>query len=89
MRVAILRGEGRAFSAGGDLNWLLDRHSDTPENNKKVMVDFYKRFLVLRSLPVPVIGVINGAAVGAGMCLALGGCDLRIAHTKVTQRSVK
>ena len=89
MRVAILRGEGRAFSAGGDLNWLLDRHSDTPENNKKVMVDFYKRFLVLRSLPVPVIGVVNGAAVGAGMCLALGGCDLRIAHTKVTQRSVK
>lgn len=83
MRVAILRGEGRAFSAGGDLNWLLDRHRDSRENNQRIMVAFYKRFLVLRSLHVPVIGVINGAAVGAGMCLALGGCDLRIAHTKV------
>lgn len=46
------------------------------------MVDFYGRFLVLRQTKVPVIGVINGAAIGAGLCLALGGCDIRYAQVK-------
>lgn len=79
----ILQGAGRAFSAGGDLDWLMERHRDTHGNNQKIMVDFYKRFLCLRSLPVPVIGAINGPAIGAGFCLALGGCDIRVAHEKV------
>jgi len=79
LRAAILTGAGKAFSAGGDLNWLLERHHDTPENNISIMQDFYKRFLVMRSLPVPVIAAINGAAVGAGFCLALGGADIRVA----------
>jgi len=82
LRAAILTGAGKAFSAGGDLNWLLERHRDKPENNIEIMQQFYKRFLVMRNLNVPVIAAINGAAVGAGFCLALGGADIRIASPK-------
>ena len=82
VRAAILTGAGKAFSAGGDLDWLLARHRDTPENNIKVMQEFYKRFLVMRQLPVPVIAAINGPAIGAGLCLAVGGSDVRIASNK-------
>lgn len=82
IRCCVITGAGKAFSAGGDLQFLMDRHNDTAENNIRVMEAFYKRFLCLRKIPVPVIGAINGPAVGAGFCLALGGCDIRVASTK-------
>jgi len=79
IRAAILTGAGKAFSAGGDLEWLLARHRDTPENNIRIMQEFYKRFLIMREVPIPVIAAINGPAIGAGLCLAVGGADIRVA----------
>lgn len=79
VRVVLVTGAGKAFSAGGDLDWLMARHRDQPDNNIRIMQEFYSKFLVLRSLSVPVIGAINGPAVGAGLCMALGGTDIRVA----------
>lgn len=80
IRAVVITGDGEAFSAGGDLNWLADRNKTSPFKNSSVMVDFYNRFLCIRNIGVPTIAAINGAAIGAGMCMTLA-CDIRIASS--------
>ena len=82
----VLRGAGSAFSAGGDMEFLNARAKDTPLNNARMMREFYARFLSIRSVHCPTIAAINGAAVGAGLCVALA-CDLRVA-TKTAKMGV-
>jgi 2-(1,2-epoxy-1,2-dihydrophenyl)acetyl-CoA isomerase len=79
VRVIILRGEGRAFSSGGDIKVMeniLDRDAYT------FMRDWIQRVhlleMQLRTIPKPVIASIRGVASGQGMNLALA-CDLRLA----------
>lgn len=78
LRVVLLTGSGRAFSAGGDLVEFDDALRSDPTRlladlrfNQKVMN-------CVESLPVPVIGVANGLAVAGGLELLLC-CDLVIA----------
>lgn len=78
IRSCIITGNGAAFSAGGDLVWLRERHDSTPYQNRLTMLNFYNLYLSIRHLTVPTIAAINGHAIGAGMCMALG-CDFRIA----------
>ena len=80
LRVVVLTGAPPAFSAGGDLAMLEDHARRTREEGfdaTEEMQAFYERFLAVRDLPVPVVAAVNGHAVGAGLCVALG-CDLRI-----------
>jgi enoyl-CoA hydratase len=78
IRSCIITGSGHAFSAGGDLAWLRERHDSTPYQNRLTMLKFYNLYLHVRTLTVPTIAAINGHAIGAGMCMTLG-CDFRVA----------
>lgn len=78
VRVVIVRGEGKAFAAGGDFGFIEERVADESEHNRRVMLDYYQRFLSIRRLHVPSIAVMHGAAIGAGLCFALA-CDVRYA----------
>eukprot|EP01111_Echinosteliopsis_oligospora_P014771 TRINITY_DN5657_c0_g1_i1.p1 TRINITY_DN5657_c0_g1~~TRINITY_DN5657_c0_g1_i1.p1 ORF type:complete len:309 (-),score=77.67 TRINITY_DN5657_c0_g1_i1:71-997(-) len=76
----VLTGEGdKAFSAGGDYDFLLERCRDKPYNNTQQMLSFYASFLhpLLSHLKIPTIAAINGFAIGAGLCVAMA-CDIRV-----------
>jgi enoyl-CoA hydratase len=78
VRCVVVTGEGRAFSAGGDLGWLAGEPDATVDALRDRMLPFYETWLSLRALDVPSIAAVNGAAVGAGACLAMS-CDIRYA----------
>ncbi|TFH24005.1 MAG: enoyl-CoA hydratase/isomerase family protein [Myxococcales bacterium] len=82
VRAVIVTGAGKAFSAGGSLATLA-REAGMGEDGEEMGGGrvFYSAFLAVRRLRVPTIAAINGHAIGAGLCFALG-CDLRIAHER-------
>jgi len=80
VRVVVLTGSGRAFSAGGHLDIILERTKKKNAINQKEMIIFYKKFLSILNIQVPVIAMINGPAIGAAFCLTLA-CDIRTAST--------
>ncbi len=78
VRVIALRGAGRDFCAGMDLNELLASADHTPEQNRAAALHFGGIFPRMRRLPKPVVAVVQGRALAGGCGLATG-CDIVLA----------
>ncbi len=79
VRAVLLQGAGKHFCVGGDVKSMAS--TDRTANSSDREFSLRRRMDVsrlLHEMPKPTVAVINGAAAGAGMSLALA-CDLRIA----------
>ena|SRR5438105_3316807 len=78
-RVVLLTGDGdRAFCAGADLK---ERAGISVDQWREQHEDFERAFAALRNSPLPVIALVNGAALGGGMEIAMS-CDFIIASDR-------
>ena len=78
VRVVVLAGRGRHFSAGADLNWMKRASTGGPAENLEDARRFAKMLRALADLSKPTIARVQGAALGGGTGLAAA-CDMAIA----------
>ena len=84
VRVVVISGEGRAFCAGGDINFMAELvERNDVEEFARLLGAARRVIMTIRHMTKPIISSIEGACAGAGFNLALA-CDLRIASSTAT-----
>ena len=78
VRVIVLAGEGRHFSAGADLQWMQRASQATREWNLQDARKFAAMLARIEAAPKPTVARVHGAALGGGVGLACA-CDIAIA----------
>lgn len=86
-----LTGTGRAFCVGGDVRKSAEdatkaAHAETVEERADAVMAHGRTATTLHKMGKPTIALINGAAAGSGMALALA-CDMRIMSTDAVMRT--
>jgi methylglutaconyl-CoA hydratase len=81
MRVAVLTGSGKSFCAGADLNWMRSVKDYGYERNFSESLKLAEVFHLIYSCPKPIVGRINGAAIGGGTGF-VAVCDIAIASSE-------
>lgn len=77
-RALVVTGAGKAFCAGADLVDLFGDLDRPVEDLRDHLMKVYSTFLGLRDLTIPTVAAVQGAAVGAGLNIALA-CDVIVA----------
>lgn len=78
-KIIVLTGAGKSFSAGADLAYMQAAAQKSKDENIAEALKMRHMFETINTVSKPVIGVINGAALGGGMGL-VSVCDIVLAH---------
>ncbi len=78
LRCVILRGKGKSFSAGADLDWMKAAANYGDAENREDAADLARMLDKLYRLPCLTIALVNGTAMGGGLGL-IAACDVAIA----------
>lgn len=81
IRVVVLAGKGKSFSAGADLNWMRRAANNGLDENLNDARALANMLRTLAEMKKPTIARVQGAALGGGMGLA-SACDIAVASTK-------
>jgi len=87
VRAMVLRGEGRAFCAGDDLAPEDRFKYGPPDLQTRMRTGFPRAVLDMLTLRKPIVGIVQGYAVGAGLDLALA-CDFRFSDPQTKYGAV-
>lgn len=87
VRAMVLRGEGRAFCAGDDLAPEDRFKYGPPDLQTRMRTGFPRAVLDMIQLRKPIVGIVQGYAVGAGLDLALA-CDFRFSDPQTRYGAV-
>ncbi|MCF6329414.1 MAG: enoyl-CoA hydratase-related protein [Henriciella sp.] len=90
LRMVILRGAGKSFSAGADLDWMKAAQHWTREDNEADALALAVMLRKLVELPQMTLALVHGAAMGGGAGL-VAACDIAVAQhgTKFSFSEVK
>jgi len=83
IRIVILRGRGKSFCAGADLNWMRGVANYSFEQNYKESLNLSKCFYTIYTCKKPTIAIVHGAAIGGANGL-LASCDFAYADDNTT-----
>ena len=80
VRVILLAGEGSAFCAGADLNWMKRAREFTTDENRADAAKLARLLQVINDSPKPTMARVHGPAFAGGMGL-VAACDIAVAST--------
>ncbi len=83
IRMVILRGKGKSFCAGADLNWMRDVANYSYEQNYDESLNLSNCFYSIYTCSKPTIAVVHGAAIGGANGL-LAACDFAYSNNDTT-----
>ena len=78
VRVIVLSGRGKSFSAGGDIEYMKQQGFAPRETNLVTARGLAEMFRIIAVCPKPTIARVNGAAMGGGLGL-IAACDITVA----------